>query len=256
MIPTVKEQVRQMIAGRTAKDADGPQRATLDARKLTILGSVGSSTFAVGPDGRELRLKGPAQPHQLDRAPSDAIIITKLVRAADGRPRTDIFVGRMVESGTFERLARRKRYVPKERPAGPIDGLAELRKPADRLPVRLGTDDDSPLGIVRGAMSKRPTFLMTDSSAVPMTVRRLIEVANAAGANLRHYRGHTLADWTHIRRWRALLVAAWPLVDAHLAGTPLGCSYEHEGTPPPADTLDPAGVPLCNQHVGEGPRAA
>lgn len=250
-IGSVKEQLAAHWAtGKPAKDAEAPKRETLDARKLTILGNVGRSAYATAPDGRELRLRGPVQPYALERAPDDAVLVTKLVRAADGRPRTDVFIGRVVEGGTYDRLAARKRYVPKSLPAGPIDGLAELRRPADRVQVRLGADADTPMDIIKGALSKRPMLLMTDSRSVPVTVRRLIEVANAAGANLRHYHGYTLADWTNVRRWGPLLIAAWPLVDAHLAGTPLHCAYEHKTTAPVADTLDPAGVPVCNDHVG------
>ena len=256
-IPGVREQVRRWTGGGSAKDAEAPQRETIDVGKLKILGIVGRSTFATAPDGRELRLKGPAMPHAIDEAAADVILVRRTTRAADGRPRVDVFLATVVEAGTFDKLQRRKVYRgPKQRRPGPLDGLAELRRPADRKPVRLAPDDDSPQGIIMGALSKRPLLLMTDSSPTPMTVRRLIEVANAVGANLRHLDGFSLADWTHAGRWRPLLVAAWPLVDAHLAGMPLRCAYEHKGEVPLADTLDPAGVPVCNACVGWEPDAA
>jgi hypothetical protein len=58
-IPNVKQQLKNWSSGRSAKDAEAPQRETLDARKLTILGHVGRSQFATAPDGRELKLRGP-----------------------------------------------------------------------------------------------------------------------------------------------------------------------------------------------------
>ena len=254
-IPSVKEQARNWTGGR-AKAPAPPQRETLDARNLNILGNLARSTFATTSDGRELRLRGPAMPHAIEEAPPDAVLVYQQVRTSDGRTRTDTYVGNVVPSGEYAKLGRRKVYTgPKERRPGPLDGLAELRKPADRKFVRLGPDDGSPMGIVMGALSKRPMLLWTDSSSTPMTVRRLIEVANAEGARLRNYNGHTLADWTHVRRWRPLLIAAWPLVDAYLAGTPLLCAYEHADAPV-ADTLDPAGIPVCNACVGWEPDAA
>jgi hypothetical protein len=51
------------------------------------------------------------------------------------------------------------------------------------------------------------------------------------------------------------LVALYPLIDAAMAGKPLQCGYEHE-TATLADTLDPAGSPTCNGHVGIGALAA
>ena len=247
----VKEQVASW-SGRRNKDNAEPERETIWASKLRVLGSVGRRQFATLPDGRELKLHGPAMPHELEQAPSDAILVTKLAKAQDGRPRTDTFVGTVVPAGTHEQLSKRKAYRPKKRRAGPVDGLAELRQPASRMPVPLGPDDDTPMDIIRGAMSNRPALLITDGADCPLTVRGLIEVVNQGGANLRHHNGHALADWSAVRRWRALLIAAWPLVSAYLAGTPLGCAYEHKGTVPPADTRDPAGVPVCNGHVGIG----
>ena len=257
IIPTVKEQARRFSSARSKKATDEPGRETLDSRDLSILGRVGRSVFARTKDGRELKVRGPARPDQLDQAPANAVLVRQLARAADGRPRTDVYIGTMVEPGTFEKLQRKKTYRPKERRPGPLDGLAELRKPDDRRYVQLVPDDDgSPKAIIMGALSKRPGQLWTDSRPMPMTVRRLIEVANADGANLRHLDGFSLADWTHAGRWRPLLVAAWPLVDAHLAGMPLRCAYEHENEAPLADTLDPAGVPVCNACVGWEPDAA
>ena len=256
-IGTVKDQVASWGGRRAPKDADRPQRETFGHRALKVVASVGRSQFVTLPDGREVKLRGPVMPHELERAPDDWIIVTRPARTDDGRAITELFIGPVVEGGTGKKLGRRKQYRPKERRPGPIDGLAELRKPAARLPVQLGKDADGPMDIIRGAMSKRPMLLVTDGADMPLTIAGLIEVVNAAGANLRHYNGHTLADWSAVGRWRALLVAAWPLVDAHLAGTPLGCAYEHEGAAPLADTLTPDGkTPVCNQHVGLGPRAA
>ena len=249
--PSVRDQAKRWTTDRSGKDADAPRRETFAARQVRVLGRLGRSTFATLPDHRELKLRGPLMPHELERLPDDAILVTRPSRDSQGRVRTDVFAGRPVEAGTFERLQRQKSYTPRKRQPGPLDGLAELRKPADRVTLPLGSDDDSPMGIIRGAMSRKPMLLMTDSEPVPMTVRRLVEVVNAAGGNLRRHGDRTLADWTHVRRWRPLLIAAWPLVDAHLAGKPLACAYEHEGTAQVADTLDPAGVPVCNRHVGE-----
>lgn len=257
-LPSVKEQVKRWAGGRTAKDApDKPQRETFAARDLMILGHVGRSTFARTKDGRELRLRGPVMAYQLERAPADAILVSQPVRAADGRVRTDTYLATVQESGTYARLAARKTYRgPKARPAAPIDGLAELRTPDKRRLVQLVPEDDgSPEAIIKGALSKRPGQLWTDSRNAPATVGRLIEVANADGANLRRHNGYTLADWTNVRRWRALLVAAWPLVDAYMAGKPLRCAYEHEGTAPLADTFDLVGTPTCNACVGWEPDA-
>ena len=256
-LPSVREQVRGWTDRRSEKGAATPQRETLDARKLKILGSVARSTFATTPDARELRLRGPVRPHRIEEADASVILVTTQVRGADGNVRTDAFLGSVVEPGTFARLAKRKTYSgPKERRPGPLDGLAELRRPADRKPVHLGPDDGSPQGIIMGALSKRPMLLWTDSRSTPMTVRRLIEVANAEGANLRYHNGHALADWNKVNRSRPLLIALWPLVEPTLAGTPLPCAYEHDKKAPPADTLDPAGVPVCNACVGWEPDAA
>ena len=254
-LPSVREQVRGWTDRRS--DTETPQRETLDARNLKILGSVARSTFVTTPEGRELRLRGPAMPHAIEEAPADAILVRQPVRSADGRQRLDIFIASVVEPGTFAKLSRQKRYRgPKERRPGPLDGLAEMRRPANRKLVQLAADDDSPMGIIKGALSKRPMSLWTDSRNAPATVRKLIEVANAAGANLRHLDGYSLADWTHAGHWRALLIAAWPLVDAHLAGMPLRCACEHEAEAPLADTLDPVGTPTCNACVGWEPDAA
>ena len=252
-LPSVKEQIERF--GRSAKATESPGRETIDARDLKVLGTVGRSSFATHGD-REFKLKGPARPEQIEQAPADAILVHQPVRAADGRTRVDVFLATVEPSGTFERLQRRKTYRPKERRPGPLDGLAELRTPADRVPVQLGrsvanVDHD----IILGGLSKQPMMLWTDSRNAPATVRRLIELVNGEGGNLRRHNGHTLADWTHVRRHRALLVAAWPLVDAHLAGTPLRCAYEHADAPV-ADTLDPAGNPLCNACAGWTPDAA
>jgi hypothetical protein len=254
-IGSVKEQAKRWASGRSAK-ADEPQRETRNVRDLKILGRLSRSTFAQTKDGRELKLRGPIMAHELERAGPDAILVTQPVRASDGRPRTDIYLATVVEPGTFAKLSKQKQYKPKERARGPVDGLLELRRPAARQFVRLAPDDQSDKGIIMGALSKRPLSLWTDSRSTPATVRRLIEVVNAAGGNLRRHGGHTLADWTHVGQWRALLIAAWPLVDAHMAGTPLRCQYEHAGEAPPADTLDLAGGPVCNACVGWEPDAA
>jgi hypothetical protein len=75
-------------------------------------------------------------------------------------------------------------------------------------------------------------------------------------ANLRYHNGRTLVDWNQLTPyWRDRLVALYPLIDAAMAGKPPACGYEHE-TSTPADTLDPAGVPVCDGHIGLGPQAA
>ena len=257
IIPTVKEQARRWASGRTDKATDKPGRETIDTRNLKVLGRIGRSSFATTQDKRELKVKGPARPEQIEQAAADAVLVRQPVRSDDGRTRTDTYIGTVVEPGTFEKLQRRKVYRgPKERRPGPVDGLAELRTPAARQIVTLDTNDDgSPEADIMGALSKRPLLMMTDSRATPMTVRRLIEVANAEGANVRRHHGHALADWTHAGRWRPLLVALWPLIEPTLAGAPPPCSYEHADAPV-ADTLDPAGVPVCNACVGWEPDAA
>ena len=53
-IPPVSEQLKQWGRGRSVKDAE-PQRETIAARNLKLLGSVGRSQFATARDGRELR---------------------------------------------------------------------------------------------------------------------------------------------------------------------------------------------------------
>ena len=132
--------------------------------------------------------------------------------------------------------------------------IPTVREQARRWTSRRAKDtDEPPRGretLDRRDLSKRPLLILTNGRDVPATVRRLIEVANGAGANLRHHNGHTLVDWNKVRRWSAFLIAAWPLVDAHMAGKPLQCAYEHKGAPPLADTLDPVGNPTCNACVG------
>jgi hypothetical protein len=249
-IPAVKEQVQRWTTARQSKAVEGPQHEQFAYGDLKPLGRIGRSTFACTPDGRELRIRG-GSVESLDEAPSDAVVIRQPRRLSDGRIIGETFIGRVVEPGTFERLRRQKTYRPKPPRIGPLDGLAEHRKPADRVTVPLADDDDSPQGIIRGALSKRPQLLFTDGAAVPLTVRRLVEVVNESGGNLRHHNGHTLADWTQIKRWRSLLIAAWPLVEAYMAGAPLPCAYEHKDAPV-ADTLDPGGTPVCNPHCGIG----
>lgn len=255
-LPSVREQVTRWTSGRSKKATDEAGRETLDARNLEILGRVGRSTFATH-GGRELKVRGPVAEARIESAPADAVLVRQPVRAADGRTGIDTYIATVVDAGTFEKVQRQKAYRPKERRPSPLDGLAELRKPAARQVVTLDSSDDgSPEAVVMGALSRRPLLLMTDSRNAPATVRRLIEVANAAGANLRHHNGRTLCDWSTLRRWNALLVASWPLVHAHMAGKPLQCAYEHEGDAPPAATLDPVGVPVCNACVGWEPNAA
>ena len=255
-LPSVREQITRWAGGQSKKDTDEPGRETIDSRNLTILGRVGRTSFVRTKDGREVKVKGPARPDQIEQAPADAILLRQPTRSDDGRTRTDIYIGTMVEPGTFEKVHRQKTYHgPRERPPGPLDGLAELRKPADRRPVRFGKEADTPEDIIMGALSKRPMLLWTDSRSTPMTVRRLIEVANTEGANLRYHNGHSLADWNKVHRWRPLLIALWPLVEPTLAGTAPPCAYEHADAPV-ADTIDPAGVPVCNACIGWEPDAA
>jgi hypothetical protein len=246
-----------MTAGRAAKEADEPQRETLSGRDVTVLGRLRRSVFARTKDGREIRLRGPVQTSE--QVPANGILVRQQVRTSDGRPRTDTYVGNVVVAGTFERLQRQKTYRPKERARRPIDGLYDVRYGAAREVVRLGRGDPdggSYRDIARDALSRRPGVLFTDGIAPTLTVAATIDDLNRKGANLRRPADRTLADWSALSPyWSNLLVRMYYLIDAAMAGSPASCSYEHEA-PTLADTLDPAGVPVCNGHIGLGPQAA
>jgi hypothetical protein len=246
-----------MTARRSAKAADEPKRETLSGRDLTVLGRLRRSTFVRTKDGRELRLKGPALPHDLERAPNDAVLITRPARTDAGRPYSELFVGRVVEAGSYEKLARRKNYVPRERPPGPVDGLAEARAGAPREIVRFGSAaGDGDRDVVRDIMRSRPQMLFTDGLPPIPGVVEALKLFQKKRANLRYHNGRTLVDWNQLTPyWRDRLVALYPLIDAAMAGKPLACGYEHE-TATLAASLDPVGVPVCDDCIRLGPRAA
>ena len=253
-IPGVREQVRTWTGGRTAKAADGPQRETLDARKLTILGSVGRATFATAPNGRELRLKGPAMPHAIEEAGPDAILVHKLVRSADGRQRTDTYLASEVEPGTFEKLRHRKTYTPRVRPPSPVDRDHELRAGLPRQPVKLGKDADTPQDIIKGAMSRVPSLMITDGRPPLRNVADEIADLERSGVALA-----LSDDGAHLLATspkglspvtRAMLDLRAALYGGHLKGEPVRCVWPHpKGETPDAVTYAVGGSPTCAAHL-------
>ena len=250
-IPGIREQVARW-SGRSAKEAL-PKRETLNARDLTILGVVGRSTYATH-GGRELRLKGPAMPHAIEQAPANATFVEKLVRAADGRTMTDIYLASEVEAGTFARMAARKRYVPRERLPGAIDRDDELRGGELRQWVTLGKDADTPEDVVRGALSSKPGALVTDGRPRLRNVADEIAMIQRAGVTLALSDDGSYLLATSSKALtatvRAMLDNRDELYRAYLSGSPLRCAWPHpEGNPPDAVTVAVGNAPCCGQHL-------
>jgi hypothetical protein len=155
----------------------------LTARDRKILGRLDRSTFATAPDGRELRLKGPVMPYAVEQGP-EAILVSKPVRAPDGRAQVDTYLATVQVPGTYARLAARKTYTPKDRPATPIDRDHELRRGLPRQAVQLINDDDSPEGTIRGALSRRPHLLVTDGRPPITSIAAVIAGLERAGVTL------------------------------------------------------------------------
>ena len=253
-IGSVKDQLASWGNRRAAKDADEPQRETLDVRDLTVLGTLGRSSFARTKDGRELKLKGPAMPHTLEQMPDDAIIVRQSVRAADSRVRIDKYVATVEEPGTFARLAKRKSYTPRQRPPSPIDRDHELREGLPRQPVLLGKDGDSDGDIIKGAMSRVPSLVLTDGRPPLRSVADEITFLQRSGVTLA-----LSADGAYLLATspkglsalvRGMLGIRAPLYVAHLKGEPVRCAWPHpQGGAPEAVTIAVGNSPVCADHL-------
>ena len=254
LIPTVKEQITRWTSARSPKDAETTQRETLDARNLTILGTVGRSTFATARDGRQLRLKGPAMPHAIDEAAADAIFVRQPVRSADGRQRVDTFLASEVEPGTFEKLRQRKTYTPRVRLPSPIDRDHELREGFPREPVELGKDDGTPEDIIKGSMSRVPSLIVTNGRPPLRSVADEIALLDRSGVTLAlsDDGAHLLATSTKglSPLTRAMLDIRTALYVGHLKGEPVCCAWPHpKGETPNAVTYAVGGSPVCAAHL-------
>lgn len=250
-IPNVQDQLKQWV---TSRASDEPQREIIADRDLTILGTVGRSTFATHGD-RELRLRGPVMSYELERAPADAVLVTKPGRDSQARPRTDVYIGRVVERGTYARTAAQATYARKVRPPSPVDRDAELRRSVPRTPITFGADDDSPSGIIKGTLSKQPGLLITDGRARFATIADEIAWLNSAGVALA-----LSPDGAHLlvasqaltpERQTMLSVRA-SLYRAYLAGEPIRCAWPHEGEAPEAVTIAVGNAPVCDAHLQGG----
>lgn len=258
---SVKDQLATWGNRRPANDADEPQRETLDSRDLTILGTLGRRSFARTKDGRELKLKGPAAPHALEQIPADAILVRKPVRSDDGRQRVDVYLASAQESGTFEKLAKRKSYTPRQRSASPIDRDHELREGSPRQPVLLGADDDTPEGTVRSVLSRSPGLVITDGRAPLRSVADEIAFIHRSGVTLA-----LSDDGAHLLVTspkglsplvRGMLGIRAPLYRAKLAGEPLLCAWPHpKSAAPEAVTVAVGNAPCCADHLAGIPSDA
>lgn len=255
----VREQLKQWSNGRSAtKPDDRPQRETLDARDLTVLGRLGRSSFARTKDGRELKVRGPVAHYRIEEAAADAILVRQLVRAPDGRSRVDSYLATAEEVGTYARLAARKTFTPKERPATPIDRDHELRRGEPRYPIQLvpdAKDDKVTTDIIMGRLSSRPSVIFTDGTPKPANVAHEIAMLQAAGITLalsedRAYLLVTSAKGLPGESERMLNLRA-PLYRAYLSGEPIRCAWPHpkKDERPAAVTIAVGGSPVCGAHL-------
>jgi hypothetical protein len=253
-IPAVKDQVKRWATG---KRDETPGRETIAARELRMLGSVGRSQFATTKAGVELKIRGPVQPYALEDLAPDAVIITKPARTDAGRVVTEVFIGRPVEAGTFERLAKRKSYRPKERTPGPVDRDHALRDGLPRQPIALGKDDDSPEGFIKGAMSRVPALMITDGRARLRSVADEIAFLARSGITLAlsddgNYLLATVSKALTAER-QAMLDIRASLYRAHLKGESMRCVWPHgKDEAPPAVTIAVGGAPVCDAHLRGG----
>ena len=260
-IGSVKDQLATWGNRRAAKNADEPQRETLDSRDLTVLGTLGRSSFARTKDGRELKLKGPAMPHTLEHMPNDVIVVRQPVRAADSRVRIDTYLAVVQEPGTYSRLAKRKSYTPRQRPPSPIDRDHELRNGSPRQWLALGKDGDTPEDVIRGAMSHMPSLMITDGLPALRSVADEVAMIQRAGVTLA-----LSADGAHLLAAspkglsalvRGMLGIRAPLYVAHLKGEPVRCAWPHaRGGVPEAVTIAVGNSPVCANHLAGTPSDA
>ena len=252
-IPNVKGQLQNWTGRGPKKDAAAPQRETLAADKLKVLGSVGRSSFATTPDGRELRLRGPAMPEQIEEAAS-AVLVTRLVRDNQGRGRVETFVGAEVEPGTYAKLKKRKSYTPREWRPGAIDRDDELRREEPRQWVALGKDGGGPLDVIRGAMTTtKPDVLVTDGRPGMRSVADELAFLRRSGIALAvsDDGAYLLATSTKALGavQRAMLDNRAGLYRAHLRGEAARCAWPHKGEPPAAVTIAVGNAPVCAEHL-------
>ena len=253
-IPGVRDQLKSWSGRRSTKDAAPPQRETLDVRNLKILGSVARSTFATTPDGRELRLKGPAMPHAIEEAAADAVLVRQPVRAADGRQQLATFIGSQVQAGTFAALKKRKSYTPREWRPGAIDRDDELRREEPRQWVALGKDGGGPLDVIRGAMTTtKPDVLVTDgrpplrSVADELAFLKRSGIALALSADGAYLLVTTTKALGAVQR--AMLDNRSSLYFGHLKAEPVRCAWPHKGETPEAITVAVGNAPVCGEHL-------
>jgi hypothetical protein len=248
--PSVRDQLRTY---RQFETSGGVEPETIDSRKLKILGRVGRASYAAHGE-RELKIKGDAT----DSQPRPDQVIVRHVRRVPGQPfpAEELLVGTYVEPGTFERIRNRKARLaqPKRKSRrGPVDALFELRQSVPRQPVPLRAADDSPVGIIKGALSKQPQLLVTDGRAAYWTLDDVIAELTRRGT-----RYGASPDGAHLLVWRdeggviqqRLIEAYRPLLLADAKGERLRCAYPHPGGEAlNADSIAVGRAPVCNGHL-------
>ena len=119
-----------------ADDAPVPTYARDD---VTFLGRVGKGVYAMLPDGREVSVRGPLQPYELDNpALPGEVRIEKRVRTERGTEKVTIGA-KVVEPGTYERKRQRTPPAPFVPRRLPRDGWVILD---ERRLKKIGTHND------------------------------------------------------------------------------------------------------------------
>jgi hypothetical protein len=247
---------------------DGGPIEVIEAKKVKPLGWVGTRQFATLPDGREVQITGQlTEWNRGDVVRANEVWIEGITRpprdTSELRNPTRVIVrARLVESGTYAKLAKRLevRRKPKAAPkARPVDALAALpflagRPEEFRLIGTRGPREDADGQLFDSLSRTAPAPRVTPAVPPAVGAQAILERVAKAGVSLQLVGGRLVATsqaGALSDPVREVLRRSAPLLRAHLAGQPLRCAFDHRDVPPEAVSLaEPDDVPACEKHAG------
>jgi hypothetical protein len=252
----------------TATTATWEEPEIIDAKDVTVLGSVHGRAFIRLPDNREAEVLGPLMPAERGNRPKDGEVwiervelkrdpvfgrsaplvkeveITRAVVGIGGR------FGALVEA---EQAAVKAKAAAQARKAAPhrVD-RAETLPALDRQVAQalaLGRTSDDP---ARALMSPQPAKLVQTAGREPIrgiqTIRVWIE---AQGVALRAVGPHLDVSSRRLDpATREVIETFRPLLHGLLSGQPVVCGLPHR-TPEQAWTIAVPDLPICRRHLEE-----